>query len=196
MNILSQKPDIFHTIKQEIPIADVVRAFYSDTTRNKINCPFHQESRPSLHVYEDSFYCFGCGAYGDAIDFVAKLHDLQLIDAARLIADKFNLPVDKKPSIDELKRAEKIARRRSAAKKYKELEIKAFRNMADYRSLVLKTIEICGLDNLSPSAERAAHKLPQIEHYMQVIVSGTTSERLELLREGVLTKWSKTSVNI
>ena len=36
----------------------------------KICCPFHDNSTPSLHVYEDHFHCFGCGAHGTAIDYL------------------------------------------------------------------------------------------------------------------------------
>ena len=39
-------------------------------------CPFHKEKSPSFTVNEDKgfFYCFGCGASGNAIDFVME-HD-------------------------------------------------------------------------------------------------------------------------
>lgn len=39
---------------------------------DKMICPFHKESTPSLNVYHDqnTFYCFGCGACSTAIDFV------------------------------------------------------------------------------------------------------------------------------
>ena len=37
-------------------------------------CPFHEDRTPSLAVYPrtQSFYCFGCGASGDVIDFVRR----------------------------------------------------------------------------------------------------------------------------
>lgn len=34
-------------------------------------CPFHKEKTPSFYIYPDNFYyCFGCGAHGNAIDFL------------------------------------------------------------------------------------------------------------------------------
>lgn len=41
-------------------------------------CPFHQEQTPSFTV-DDSvarFHCFGCGARGDAVDFVLRTEPL------------------------------------------------------------------------------------------------------------------------
>lgn len=37
---------------------------------NKIKCPFHKERSGSLHVYNKDYYCYGCGASGDVIDFI------------------------------------------------------------------------------------------------------------------------------
>ena len=50
-------------------------------------CPFHEEAEGSFTVYADSerFYCFGCGAGGDVLDFVRRREDLSLPEAiARL----------------------------------------------------------------------------------------------------------------
>ena len=46
-------------------------------------CPFHKEKSPSFTVNEDKgfFYCFGCGASGNAIDFVME-HDNLTFPAA------------------------------------------------------------------------------------------------------------------
>ena len=30
----------------------------------KIRCPFHEDNTASLHIYEDGYHCFGCGASG------------------------------------------------------------------------------------------------------------------------------------
>lgn len=48
-------------------------------------CPFHNEKTPSFAVYPDtqSFYCFGCGAAGDAINFVRKINNLSYVEAVK-----------------------------------------------------------------------------------------------------------------
>ena len=50
-------------------------------------CPFHQESEGSFTVYSDTerFYCFGCGAGGDVLDFVQRMESLTLPEAIRLL---------------------------------------------------------------------------------------------------------------
>lgn len=41
-----------------------------------IRCPFHKEKTASMKIYQDSYYCFGCGAHGDVFDFVSAMDDL------------------------------------------------------------------------------------------------------------------------
>ena len=50
-------------------------------------CPFHDDRRPSLTVYDQGrkFKCFGCGAQGDAIDFVKRLYDVEFREAAEIL---------------------------------------------------------------------------------------------------------------
>src|SRR5208283_4220225 len=44
-------------------------------------CPFHGEKTPSFTVYDDHFHCFGCGAHGDAIDWVRQTRRLKFTEA-------------------------------------------------------------------------------------------------------------------
>ena len=52
-------------------------------------CPFHQEAEGSFTVYADTekFYCFGCGAGGDVLDFVQGMEGLTLPEAIRRLDD-------------------------------------------------------------------------------------------------------------
>ena len=48
-------------------------------------CPFHTEKTPSFVIYREnqSYYCFGCGAGGDAITFVKNIERLDYVEAVR-----------------------------------------------------------------------------------------------------------------
>ena len=50
-------------------------------------CPFHDESEGSFTVYADSqrFHCFGCDAWGDALDFIRRLDGASIQEAARTL---------------------------------------------------------------------------------------------------------------
>ena len=53
-------------------------------------CPFHSEKTPSFTVFPStqSFYCFGCGAGGDAITFVMRMDNLDYLSAIRVLAER------------------------------------------------------------------------------------------------------------
>ena len=57
-------------------------------------CPFHSEKTPSFYVYPDtqSFYCFGCGAGGDAITFAKKINSISYGEAVKLLAGRAGMP--------------------------------------------------------------------------------------------------------
>ncbi len=61
-------------------------------------CPFHNEKTPSFTVYPEtaSYYCFGCGAGGDVINFVRNIENLDYIEAVKFLADRagIKLPED------------------------------------------------------------------------------------------------------
>ena len=60
-------------------------------------CPFHSEKTPSFVVYpsENSFYCFGCGAGGDAITFIRKRENLDYPDAVEFLAQRAGITIVK-----------------------------------------------------------------------------------------------------
>ena len=58
-------------------------------------CPFHSEKTPSFTVYpaDNSFYCFGCGAGGDAISFIRKRENLDYPDAVEFLAQRAGITI-------------------------------------------------------------------------------------------------------
>ena len=62
-------------------------------------CPFHEDNRPSFHVFKNGYKCYACGEYGDVLDFVGAYHGLELGEAIRLLADEHDIQ-DVKPNKD------------------------------------------------------------------------------------------------
>lgn len=60
----------------------------------KISCPFHDEKTPSLNLYEDHYYCFGCAENGDAFTFVQKSYDLSFPQACEFIAEAYDCELE------------------------------------------------------------------------------------------------------
>ncbi len=58
-------------------------------------CPFHSEKSPSFTVYtsSNSFFCFGCGAGGNAITFVRRMENLEFEDAVENLAKRVGITV-------------------------------------------------------------------------------------------------------
>jgi DNA primase catalytic core len=59
-------------------------------------CPFHQERSPSFTVSpaRGTFKCFGCGEFGDAIAFVAKLESVDFVGAIETLAKRFGVELE------------------------------------------------------------------------------------------------------
>ena len=56
-------------------------------------CPFHNDRTPSMKV-DERYYCFGCGATGDVVDFTARLYGLTNYEAAQKLSADFGIQVD------------------------------------------------------------------------------------------------------
>lgn len=87
-------PDSFlQDLKMKTDINDIISSYVTLKKRGNTSvglCPFHNEKTPSFTVYEDtqSFYCFGCGAGGDAIGFIKRIENLDYIDAVKTLAQR------------------------------------------------------------------------------------------------------------
>ena len=58
-------------------------------------CPFHPETEPSckVNLEKRAFHCFGCGAKGNVLDFVARMENAELPEAARTLAEICGIPL-------------------------------------------------------------------------------------------------------
>lgn len=70
-------------------------------------CPFHNEKTPSFTVNDTKgfYHCFGCGAHGDAIEFLRKFERLSYAESIELLAREAGIPLPK-PDAEEQRKAE------------------------------------------------------------------------------------------
>ena len=90
--------NLFQTVKAAVSPRDAAEAYGLTVSRNGMTCcPFHKDKHPSLKLNEDYFFCFGCGASGDVIDFTGRLLGLPPYDAARKLAGDFGIDPETAP---------------------------------------------------------------------------------------------------
>ena len=85
-------------------------------------CPFHNEKTPSFVVYPDtqSFYCFGCGAAGDVINFVRKYNNLSYVEGVKQLAARVGMPLPEEDDKESRARQRLLEINRSAARYFYE----------------------------------------------------------------------------
>lgn len=60
-------------------------------------CPFHNEKTPSFTINDEKafFHCFGCGAHGDAIEFIRRFERLSYPEAIENLAREAGIEIEK-----------------------------------------------------------------------------------------------------
>ena len=145
-------------------------------------CPFHDDKNPSLKVYDDHFYCYGCGATGDCTGFVAKLFGLRQIDAAKKISEDFGLrlfergiaapiTIDTKPKDDF----------RAWLENAKQTVSAYLNRLYEWdRAYAPKSPS----DELHPLFVESLHKIDYIEYLEGILLHGTESEKRDMYENG------------
>ena len=125
---------VFEAVKQSITVREAAQMYGIEVNRSGMACcPFHDDKNPSMKLNEEYFYCFGCGATGDVIDFTARLYNLSPKEAAEKLAQDFGLAYD-----SQAPPRRRYVRQKSEAQKFKEDRDHAFRVLADYFHLLHK----------------------------------------------------------
>ena len=99
--------NLFELVKVSVTVTQAAETYGCQVGRGgMMRCPFHEDRHPSMKLNANYFYCFGCGATGDVIDFVARLFGLSSCEAAKKLAYDFGIGPDKPPAAAALKEPE------------------------------------------------------------------------------------------
>ena len=75
---------VFEVVRENVTARMAAEALGLQVNRNSMACcPFHDDRHPSMKL-DERYYCFGCHASGDAIDFASSYLHLGKIGRAHV----------------------------------------------------------------------------------------------------------------
>ena len=173
--------NLFESVKAAVTVRQAAEHYGLEVGRNGMTrCPFHDDRHPSLKLNESYFYCFGCGATGDVIDFVARLFGLSSFEAVQKLAQDFGIGPDKPPAAAALPKPE-----RPLLKAYRQEEVRCLRVLCDYLHLLErwmvqyapKTPE----DALDDRFVEACQMLDYVEYLADLLIAAELEQRIRIV---------------
>ena len=173
--------DIFATVKEAVTIRQAAEHYGLHANRNGMACcPFHKDRPPSMKLNERYFYCFGCGATGDVIDFVARLFGLSSYEAAKKLAHDFEIDPDKPPATIALPKPE-----RPLLRAYHQEEVRCLRVLCDYLHLLehwkVQYAPETPEDALDDHFVEACQMLDYVEYLADLLIAGELEQRVKIV---------------
>lgn len=173
---------VFDEVKEKVSTTEAARYYgYEPNRAGFVCCPFHGEKTPSLKLFDDGFYCFGCGAGGSVIDFVGKLFSLDPLGAVRRMDQDFRLglPLDRPPTSEEQEAVQ--ARRRVADAK------KLFTDWRDQMlsqiNSAIRTANTADYKNLTEADALAIRNRETLEYWGDLLSGGSLDEQMAIFRD-------------
>lgn len=185
--------NIFEKVNAYVTAKAVAEHYGLSVRKNGMACcPFHNDKHPSMKI-DSRYYCFGCGAKGDAIDYVARLYDLSQYDAALKIIADMGLPIkDGKCSVLSPGAISKIAEKKNQQRleaKFKGWCLSAVNSLCKCRDTI-KYID----EQLSTRYQGAVFDIPEISvlyhdkpvvtYMLDILCTGSEEEKMELFIKG------------
>ena len=57
--------NLFEAVKESVSPRQIADYYGLSVRNDMVSCLFHEDRNPSMKLYDDHFYCFGCGKHGD-----------------------------------------------------------------------------------------------------------------------------------
>ena len=169
---------IFEAVKSTVTPRIAAEHYGMTVARNgMVCCPFHDDRHPSMKLNEDYFYCFGCGAKGDVIEFTSKLFGITALEAAQKLSADFGIQT-RKPSV-----LAKLNRYKTQA----ENERLCFRVLREYLQILqdwkVRFSPRTPEDDPDGRFVEACHMLECTQYMLDLLTIGSPEERTELVND-------------
>lgn len=173
--------NLYEQIKTHITPKHVTERYGTSIHRgDMICCPFHDDKTPSMKLYDDHFYCFGCQKSGDVIDLAAQLLRLTNYEVAKLLSADFGIT-------DEVPTQPVRTTPYEHSRQFHEDEQECYLALLDYFKLLKlweqkyqPTSQIATPD---PRFIEACQMKSYVEYLCDIFITGSTKERVTAIRE-------------
>lgn len=174
--------NIFETVKQSVTTRQAAERYGIRVERNGMcRCPFHDDSTPSMKL-DRWYYCFGCGATGDVIDFVSQLRGIGSKEAAILLAQDFAIPYE-----DSAGKTNRPRQQNTDEQNYQHMERYCSRVLLDYYQLLCRWKEDYAPqtpeNGYHPRFVEALQKLSLVEYLLDELLCGDIQARASVVIE-------------
>lgn len=173
--------NLYEQIKNQLTPKHVTERYGTSIHRgDMICCPFHDDKTPSMKLYDDHFYCFGCQKSGDVINLAAQLLGLTNYEAAKLLSADFGIT-------DEVPTQPVRTTPYEHSRQFHEDEQECYLALLDY----LKLLELWE-QKYSPTSQiatpdprfiEACQMKSYVEYLCDIFITGSTKERVTAIRE-------------
>ena len=174
--------DVFEAVKDAVPVPDAVRTYgFTPNRAGFVCCPFHSERTPSLKLYSRTFHCFGCGAHGSVIDFVATLFRITPMDAVKRLNEDFRLGLQMERGDPDA--VEERRRTREAQELFTEWRETALNLLG----ACIRKAHLADFNNLSDGEATAIRYKEAFEYWADALMDRDMDKQMEIFRdEGVI----------
>ena len=174
--------NLFENIKATVTVRQAAEHYGLKVSRNNmVCCPFHNDRHPSLKLNEDYFYCFGCGATGDVVDFTARLLGLSAYESAQRLAADFGLDISR-PSV-----VAQVKKYRPRVNQLKQDELFCMNVLSGYLHLLEDWKERYAPETPENEPDErfveACHKLGYVEYLNDLLLMSDQEERADTVKE-------------
>jgi DNA primase (bacterial type) len=181
--------DPFDHIRQTLNIEEVARRYGLEVNRHhKTLCLFHNDHHESMSFKNNRFKCFACGAGGTAIDLVAKLFDLEPLEAVKKINVDFGLGLDFKGEYrSDTAKIQEMERQRQLKQAFDDWVDKTHSTYArlarHYMQNIQKHRPINEEDEFHPLYVEAVHRLETVNYILDILLKGAQEEKTALYKD-------------
>ena len=177
---------IYTQIKDAVSVKEAAERYGLSVTRHGMaRCPFHEDHSPSLKLNEDYYYCFGCHATGDVIDFTANLLHLCKHHAAEQLAADFGIHLNEEVSARKPSALPEVPKDPNLAV-FRNNEILCVQALGSYEWLLEEWMEEYAPEEsgeFDPRYVHACHMLPPVKYLLDCLTVATFEERYAMVEK-------------